>query len=76
MGLVVVLVAAGAAYYAFRPRPKVQDPQELLAAAPQAAQAAGCTDVKDVGPYQPEALDRAHIGVPGGPPRVRCIHRR
>ncbi len=67
MGLVVVLVAAGAAYYAFRPRPKVQDPQELLAAAPQAAQAAGCTDVKDVGPYQPSNLDAAHIGVAPGP---------
>jgi len=67
MGLVVVMVAAGAAYYAFRPRPKTQDPGRLLAAAPQAAKAAGCTDVRDVGSYQPSNLDGAHIGVPPGP---------
>jgi hypothetical protein len=70
LSLVIVLVAAGAAYYAFRPRPETQDPGQLLAAAPQAATAAGCTDVRDVGSYQPEALDRAHIGVPGGPPTM------
>lgn len=70
MGLVVLLVAAGAVYYALRPRPKVQDPQALLAAATEAAQAAGCTDVRDVGPYQPESLDAAHIGVQGGPPTM------
>lgn len=67
LGLVVLLVAAGAAYYAFRPRPEVQDPGELLAAAAQAAEAAGCTDVSDVGPYQPSNLDAAHIGVAPGP---------
>jgi hypothetical protein len=67
VGLVVLLVAAGVAYYALRPRPEVQDPRELLAAAPQATRAAGCTDVKNVGPYQPESLDAAHIGTQGGP---------
>ncbi len=67
LGLVVVLVAAGAAYYALRPRPEVQDPGELLATAPQAAQAAGCTEVRDVGSYQPSDMDAAHIGVPPGP---------
>jgi len=67
LGLVIVLVAAGAAYYAFRPQPQTQDPGQLLAAAPQAAEAAGCTDVSDVGPYQPSNLDAAHIGVPPGP---------
>jgi hypothetical protein len=66
MGLVVLLVAAGAAYYALRPRPEVQDPGELLAAAPQATRAGGCTEVENVGPYQPETQDRAHVGVPGG----------
>jgi hypothetical protein len=70
LGVAVLLVAAGATYYALRPRPEVQNPQELLAAAPQAARAAGCADVKDVGPYQPENLDRAHIAVPGGPPTM------
>ena len=70
LGLVVLLVAAGAAYYALRPQPEVQDPDQLLAAAPQAAKAAGCTDVRDAGPYQPESLDGAHIGVPPGPPTM------
>ncbi|HEX9693442.1 MAG TPA: DUF3105 domain-containing protein [Actinomycetota bacterium] len=69
-GLVVLLVAAGAVYYALRPQPEVQDPRELLAAAPQAARAAGCTDVRNVGPYQPEAADRTHVAVPGGPPTM------
>ena len=66
LAVAVLVVAAGATYYALRPRPKVQDPQQLLAAAPQAAKAAGCTEVRDVGPYQPEASDRVHIGVQGG----------
>jgi hypothetical protein len=72
-GLVVLLVAAGAVYYALRPQPEVQDPRELLAAAPQAARAAGCTDVRNVGPYQPEAADRTHVAVPGGPPTMPPI---
>jgi len=67
LGLVALLVTAGGAYYALRPRPEVQDPRELLAAAPQAAEAAGCTDVSDVGPYQPSNLDAAHIGGSPGP---------
>ncbi|HEX9313606.1 MAG TPA: DUF3105 domain-containing protein [Actinomycetota bacterium] len=67
VAVAVLLVAAAATYYVLRPRPEVQDPQELLAAAPQAAKAAGCTDVSDVGPYQPESADRVHIGVQGGP---------
>jgi Protein of unknown function (DUF3105) len=67
LAVAILLVAAGATYYALRPRPKVQEPQELLAAASQAARAAGCTEVQDVGPYQPEALDTAHIGTRGGP---------
>jgi len=70
MGVVILLVAAGATYYALRPRPKVQEPQALLAAATKAAQAAGCTDVRDVGSYQPSNLDAAHIGVQGGPPTM------
>ena len=70
LAVAILLVAAGATYYALRPGPKVQDPQELLAAAPQAAKAAGCTDVRNVGPYQPEAADQSHIGVQGGPPTM------
>ena len=65
--------AAGAVYYALRPQPEVQDPRELLAAAPQAARAAGCTDARNVGPYQPEAADRTHVAVPGGPPTMPPI---
>jgi hypothetical protein len=67
LAVAVLVVASGATYYALRPRPKVQDPQQLLAAAPQAAKAAGCTEARDVGPYQPESADRVHIGVQGGP---------
>ena len=41
MALVVVLVAAVAGYLVLRPKPAEADPQELLAAAPQATKAAG-----------------------------------
>jgi hypothetical protein len=70
VAVAVLLVAVGATYYALRPRPEVQDPQELLAAAPQAARTAGCTEVRNVGPYQPESADRTHVAVPGGPPTM------
>ena len=70
LAVAILLVAAGATYYALRPGPKVQDPQQLLAAAPQAAKAAGCTDARNVGPYQPETADRTHVAVPGGPPTM------
>lgn len=57
-----LLVAAGIAAYALtRPSNAVADPQELLETGPQAAEAAGCGPVEDVGPYQPESEDAAHV---------------
>jgi hypothetical protein len=61
MGLVVVLVVGAGAYAVFRPKPAEADPQELLAAAPQATRSAGCGPVQDVGPFQPKSQDRAHV---------------
>jgi len=62
--LVAVLVAGASAYFVFRPKPAEADPQQLLAAAPQATEAAGCGEVEDVGPFQPKDRDRAHVPTP------------
>ncbi len=71
LAVVVVVAAAAAVVVATRPKPVVQNVSALIAAAPQAAKAAGCTDVRDVGTYPgPESLDRAHIGVQGGVPTM------
>lgn len=68
---VAVVLAAGATVFVVtRPRPKTEDPAGLLAAAPQAARAASCSEPQNVGPYQPENFDQAHIGVQGGPPTL------
>ncbi len=70
LGVVVVVAAAAAVIVATRPKPAVQNVSALIAAAPQAAKAAGCTSVRDVGAYSPESLDRTHIGVQGGVPTM------
>jgi len=60
--IVVVALIAGVGVYALtRPEEARADPQELLAAADQAREAAGCGPVEDVGPYQPNSSDRSHI---------------
>ncbi len=41
--------------------------RRLLAQAPAAATTAGCGGVTTVKPYDPESLDRTHIGAQGGP---------
>jgi hypothetical protein len=41
--------------------------KRLLAQAPAAATAAGCSGVKTVPPYNPSSEDRTHIGTAGGP---------
>jgi hypothetical protein len=41
--------------------------KRLIAQAPEAAKAAGCGGVTNVQAYNPQDLDRAHIGTPGGP---------
>jgi uncharacterized protein DUF3105 len=63
IAMVVVAVAvAGASVFALtRPEPETASPGELLAAADEARQTAGCGPVEDVGPYEPRSQDRAHI---------------
>jgi hypothetical protein len=56
------LVAAGVLAFALtRPTTAVASPEELLAQAAQAKQTAGCGAAEDVGPYQPEDQDQAHV---------------
>ncbi len=62
LGVAVAVVAGVGVYLAVRPKPKEITPQSLLAAASTESTAAGCTAVKDVGPYLPSSLDQKHIG--------------
>lgn len=64
IGVIVILVAGVGAYALTRPEEARATPEDLLAAAPAAVQAAGCGTVEDVGPYQPKSRDRAHIVSP------------
>lgn len=67
---VVLLVAAVvlAVAWFLRPQPVRATPGELFAAAPQAREAARCGPVENVGPYQPEERDRAHVESEATPP--------
>jgi hypothetical protein len=65
-GVLAALAVVGIAVFALT-RPKQPSTAEarasrLLASAADAAAGAGCTPVRDVGPYQPTDLDRAHVG--------------
>jgi len=65
-GTIAALVVVGVAAFALT-RPKEPGRAEaraadLLASAEAQATAAGCTQVREVGPYQPADLDRAHVG--------------
>jgi Protein of unknown function (DUF3105) len=61
IGVVLVLIAGVAAFALTRPQEASATPADLLEKADQARQTAGCDPVEDVGPYQPESRDRAHI---------------
>lgn len=65
ISLAVVLVAALAVFALTRPevpsRAEARAPGLLASAAAQ-AEAAGCTEVREVGPYDPVELDQAHVG--------------
>ena len=50
-----------------------KEEQKLLADAPAAAQAAGCSAVQTVKPYDPVSLDRAHIGTSSGPASMPAL---
>ncbi len=70
----VVVVAAAGAYVFTRPEPEPTGrPAELLAAAAAEGTAAGCTDAADVGAYQPEDLDQAHVGSDSGPAEMPAL---
>ncbi len=67
LGIALALVVVGAVVLFAITRP--EEPSavetraaELLATAEAQADAAGCTEVRDVGPYQPADLDQAHVG--------------
>jgi hypothetical protein len=65
-GSLAALAVVGVAAFALtRPRePSAVETRAaaLLASAEAQAAAAGCTDVREVGPYQPADLDQAHVG--------------
>ena len=62
----VVVVAAIVVLVAVQPgQTEVPSPSELLRQAPAAAQAAGCDEVREIGPYQPEDQDQTHLGSGG-----------
>jgi Protein of unknown function (DUF3105) len=70
IGIVVtaVLVAGAVAFAVTRPSTSLASPEELLAQAPQAKEAAGCGPVEDVGPFQPRERDQAHLADPSETP--------
>ena len=67
--VVLLAVAAGLAAFALlRPATAVATPEELLQQAADAKQTAGCASVDNVGPYQPEGQDGAHVETSQMPP--------
>lgn len=65
VALSLLAVAAVVAFVITRPeQPSVVEARaaDLLASADAQAAAAGCTEVRDVGPYDPRDLDQAHVG--------------
>jgi uncharacterized protein DUF3105 len=61
IGAVAVAVAGAGVFALTRPKPETASPGELLAAADDARQTAGCGPVEDIGPYQPKSQDQAHV---------------
>lgn len=66
--VVVVLIAAVAGFLLTRPQTVSATPSELLDRAAEAKRSAGCGPVEDVGPFQPEGRDRAHVSPEDLPP--------
>lgn len=61
-GVAVIAGVALVAFYVTRPVGSSGDLAQALADAPAAAEAAGCSEVVDVGPYNPATDDGAHVG--------------
>ena len=57
-------------WYFTKPRAQSAEAKRIVAEASTAAQAAGCSAVRTIGPYDPSDLDRSHVGtgVPALPP--------
>lgn len=70
LALVLLVVAAVAGFMLTRPSPTVAAPAELLRRAEEASRIAGCSPVENVGPYQPESEDAAHISDPAQMPAL------
>ena len=62
-GVAVIAGVALIAWYLTRPVGSSGDLAQTLADGPAAAEAAGCTEVVDVGPYQPSSQDGEHVAV-------------
>lgn len=73
IGVSVVVVAAAVVFLVTRPEERSaatgRASQVLATSAAQTA-AAGCSEVQDVGAYQPEDQDQAHVGTEGGPTQM------
>lgn len=72
----VVAVAGAAAFMVTRPDTESvvsAEATQLLASSAADSAAAGCAEVADVGPYQPEDLDQAHVGSDDGPAQMPSL---
>lgn len=70
IGVSVVLVAAAVVFLVTRPEERsvaTERAAQVLATSAAQTQAAGCAEVRNVGPYQPEDQDQAHVGTGDGP---------
>ena len=68
VGIALVAVIGLIAFFLTRPEPVRADPEALLQGASEAIQQAGCDEPTDVGPYQPESQDQAHVSSDATPP--------
>jgi hypothetical protein len=77
IGVVVVVVAAVGVFVVTRPKSSstasATDAANLLSTADAEAQAAGCTEARNVGEYQPSDLDGAHVGTEDGPAEMPAL---
>jgi hypothetical protein len=76
IGAAIVVVVAVVAVVLTRPEEQSQasvQAADLLATSDAEAAAAGCTDAADVGPYQPEDQDQAHVGTADGPAAMPAL---
>ncbi|HEU4356370.1 MAG TPA: DUF3105 domain-containing protein [Actinomycetota bacterium] len=76
IAVTVVVVAAAVAFLVTRPEERsaaTERATQVLATSSAQTEAAGCTEVQDVGAYQPEGQDRVHIGGGDGPAEMPAL---